>query len=318
MAMQLNQVLSILCVLLPAVWSLETRPSAHLQVQKRTRINPDLDPGSESHKKFFGKDYPDDIRAPSYHHFDHPYPEIQDSDHYDKDYVQDENDDNGDWAAQWGYDSKKNKLMNEKSELQKALSNQYQQKNEWEAAVEAEKKAEADARAAEKRLKEAQAHESNMESNHSSLNATIDSKADEVEKEVKDLEDCKKQLMKARKQLKALLEEKANAKREEDQAENAEDLAEDHEMSMEKREELAEKKVEEEHKEYLESQKDVEKQKKDVEKAEAELEIAAKKLRKHRTADKDGGVYSVKDGVTGFTIMLPSALVSLQILQMLF
>jgi len=315
MAMQLNQVVSILCALLPAVWSLESKPSAHLQVRKGTRIDPELEP--TSHDKFFGKDYPDDIRAPTFHHFDHPYPEIQDSDHYDKDYVQDENDDNGEWAAQWGYDSKKNKLMNEKEELQKALSKEYEEKNEWEAAVEAEKKAEAEARAAEKRLKEAQAHEDNMEKNHSIINATIDSKADEVEKEVKDLEECKKQLMKARKQLKALLEEKARAKSEEDEAEGLEDHAEDKEMSAEKREELAEKKVEEEHKEYLEAKSDVEKQKKDVERAKKDLEAAAKKLRKHRKADSDGGVYSVKDGVTGFTIIVPLAMVSLQIFQVL-
>jgi len=319
MAMKLNHIACTLCVLCPAVWTLETHLSAHQQVQnihnkitKKLRIDPELDP--ESHKKFFDKDYPDDVRAPTFHHFDHPYPEIQDSDRYDKDYVQDENDDKGEWEAQWGYDSKKNKLMNKKEKLKKAMAKQLDEKKEWEDAIEAEKKAEADARAAEKRLKEAEAHEANMEKDHKSINGTIDSKADEVEKEVKDLEDCKKQLMKARKELKSLLEEKANASKEEADAEAHEDGAEDNEMSAEKKEEVAEKNVEGQHQEYKDAVKDYEKEKEEVAQAEKDLEVAAKKLRKFRSADPDGGVYSVKSaGVQNFKKMLPLVLVFTQI-----
>merc|ERR1719217_2067208 len=177
---------------MPIARALETHPTERLshlsQVmsqkvvsQIKKRIDPELHPKSD--EKFFKKDYPDDIRAPSFHHFDHPYPEVQDSDHYDRDYVQDENDDKGEWAAQWGYDSKKNKLMNEKDELKKLMAKKIEEKKEYEDAVAAEKKAEADARAAEKHLKDAEAHEAAMESNHSKLNGTIDSAADEVEAE---------------------------------------------------------------------------------------------------------------------------------------
>lgn len=289
--------------------------SRHLsQVQKR--IDPELHPKSD--EKFFGKDYPDDIRAPAFHHFDHPYPEVQDSDHYDRDYVQDENDDKGEWAAQWGYDSKKNKLMNEKEKLKKYLSKKLADQKEYEDAVEAEKNAEAEARAAEKHLKDAEAHQAAMEGNHSNLNNTIDSQANIVEKEVKDLEDCKKQLMEARKKLKSLLAEKEGAAKSEADAEKDEEGKEDAEMSAEKKEELAEKKVEEEQKELKDSEKEFEKQKEEVKKAEVELEEAAKSLRKFRSADPDGGVYSVKAGVTGFTMMYPFILVSSQVLQMLF
>jgi len=319
MTMKLNQVastISILCVLLPAMQARETHPATHLsQVQKR--INPELDPVSD--KKFFKKDYPDDNRAPNFHHFDHPYPEVQDSDKYDKDYVQDENDDNGEWAAQWGYDSKKNKLLNEKEELRKAMAKKLQEEKEWKEAVEAEKKAEAAARDAEKRLKDAESHEANMEKDHSGINATIDSKADQVEKEVLDLEECKKQLMKARKELKSLLEKKEGINKSENNAEADEDSAEDKSMSAEKAEEDAESKVEKEHQEFKDAEKDLEKQKADVKKAEVDLEAAAKKLRKFRKADADGGVYSVdKGGVTSFSIMLPFAMVSFQFLHMLF
>eukprot|EP00746_Dinoflagellata_sp_MGD_P161618 gnl/MRDRNA2_/MRDRNA2_88832_c0_seq1.p1 gnl/MRDRNA2_/MRDRNA2_88832_c0~~gnl/MRDRNA2_/MRDRNA2_88832_c0_seq1.p1 ORF type:complete len:323 (-),score=134.95 gnl/MRDRNA2_/MRDRNA2_88832_c0_seq1:7-975(-) len=322
MTMKLNQVASkicILCGLVPAARALDTHPSSHLsQVNShmKMRIDPELDPAS--HEKFFKKDYPDDVRAPTFHHFDHPYPEVQDSDHYDKDYVQDENDDKGEWEAQWGYDSKKNKLMNEKEQLKEALAKKLKEEQEWKDAVAAEKAAEKEAREAEKALKDAEAHEANMNKNHSSINGTIDAKADEVEAEVKDLEDCKKQLMKARKELKALLEEKEGIAKSEADAEKDEESKEDGEMSAEKKEELAEKKVEEEHQEYKDAEKDYEKQKDDVKKAEDDLEVAAKKLRKFRSADPDGGVYSTKSDATGFKNILSCTLVSLFLLQMLF
>merc|ERR1719463_986172 len=83
------------------------------------KIEPDLDP--ESDKKFFGKDYPDDNRPPVMHKFSHPYPTVQDSEHYDKDYVEDSNDDGGYWSAQMRYDAAKNNLMKQKVELEEAL-----------------------------------------------------------------------------------------------------------------------------------------------------------------------------------------------------
>merc|ERR1719502_39092 len=55
----------------------------------------------KSDKAFFGKDYPFDKR-PSVDvlHFKHPYPVVQDSDEFDRDFVKDENKDNGEYAAQ--------------------------------------------------------------------------------------------------------------------------------------------------------------------------------------------------------------------------
>merc|ERR1719330_192664 len=68
-------------------------------------ITPELSP--ESHEKFFDHDYPDDHR-PSVHkdfNFQHPFPVLQDSEDYDKDYVKDENHDGGEWQAQQRYDA---------------------------------------------------------------------------------------------------------------------------------------------------------------------------------------------------------------------
>merc|ERR1719240_1393323 len=100
--------------------------------QVLTRINPELDPTSD--KKFFGKDYPDDVRSPAYHHFDHPYPTVQDSDRYDKDYVKDENDDGGYWKAQLDYDAAKNALGKEQKELKQAMTKASKEKAEMQKA----------------------------------------------------------------------------------------------------------------------------------------------------------------------------------------
>merc|ERR1719240_1108155 len=116
--------------------------------QVLTRINPELDPTSD--KKFFGKDYPDDVRPPVHHHFDHPYPTVQDSERYDKDYVKDENDDGGYWKAQMEYDALKNKLAKEKKEMAAALAKETEEQKEMEKAKSAEDDAEKAAEAAEK------------------------------------------------------------------------------------------------------------------------------------------------------------------------
>merc|ERR1719379_2454677 len=74
--------------------------------ENRHRINPELKP--ESHEKFFKKDYPDDRRPAVYHKFDYPYPTVQDSEDFDKDYTEDKNDDGGYWKTQMDYDKLKN------------------------------------------------------------------------------------------------------------------------------------------------------------------------------------------------------------------
>merc|ERR1712224_280059 len=87
-------------------------------------IEPELEPKSDH--KFFGKggDYPDDRRPSGKHSkedkFDHPYPEVQDDDKYDNDYVADKNNDNGHWKAQMAYDQARSKLAKEKAELSEA------------------------------------------------------------------------------------------------------------------------------------------------------------------------------------------------------
>merc|ERR1711881_515397 len=85
-------------------------------VHHAKRISPAVD---SSDKKFFDKDYPADRRpvADKYYVFDHPYPAVQDSGDYDKDYVKDENSDGGRWKAQMDYDTLRSKIRKAKDKL---------------------------------------------------------------------------------------------------------------------------------------------------------------------------------------------------------
>merc|ERR550537_1301666 len=131
------------------------------------RIEPELEPKSD--KKFFGKDYPDDVRPAVIHHFSHPYPTVQDSDRYEKDYVKDENDDGGYWKAQMEYDRVKNKLAQEKEE-----------EKELDAAKAAEAKAAQDRMVAEDK-EDAASHESKeADKAHDKVKSSLDEATEEV------------------------------------------------------------------------------------------------------------------------------------------
>jgi len=263
------------------------------------RITPELDPVSDH--KFFKADYPDDRRPQRYHDFGYPYPTVQDSEDYDKDYVEDKNDDGGYWTAQMHYDALKNKLFKEKDELKRALIKEQEEEREFQKAVD-------DEAAAEKKSKAAEAHENDMDKKHDeaidaleNTKKKIDGSADHVEGEVTDLESCKKQLLAARKKLKSLLEEKAQAEKDRLAREAAAANAEQKEAAGWKKVDELEKKVKEEKKEHESSLKSYAEELEDVKKAEAALEKAATDLRKFRHADPDGGVYETKSGAAGLT-----------------
>merc|ERR1719201_3176303 len=80
-------------------------------------LSPHLEPKSD--KKFFDKDYPQDKRpvADKYYVFNHPYPAVQDSGDYDKDFIKDENSDGGRWQAQMEYDTLRSQIQKAKDKL---------------------------------------------------------------------------------------------------------------------------------------------------------------------------------------------------------
>merc|ERR1719461_2309316 len=110
-----------LVVLTPPV--LATRRSVvkrHSHGLQHGRISPKLDPVSD--KTFFGHDYPNNLAAKgqSKPEFGHPYPAVQDTDKFDKDYVKDENGDDGEWTAQMEYDLLRTKVSKAKDDMEKA------------------------------------------------------------------------------------------------------------------------------------------------------------------------------------------------------
>jgi len=255
------------------------------------RIHPELSPVSD--KKFFKDDYPSDLRPDAAkHHFDHPFPTIQDSSHFDKDYVRDENDDGGEWAVQTEYDTLRNKLRREKEDVQRALKKLQEEEAELKDKMSKEELAEQKAKALEAEAARIRRDAGIADTDANVTNGEVGAAAGVVEKEVNDLEKCRKELAKVRAQLKKLLEE-----RDQRDATSA-DLAakqkaiDDQEVDAEAEEGKLEEEVGKEEGDHREALKSLEEEKKDVVELEAKIEKAAQKLRKFRhDVDKDGGVY---------------------------
>lgn len=279
----------------------------HHNDKAKQGIVPELDPISDT--KFFKKDYPDDYRPGPYNHFGYPYPTVQDSDRYDKDYVKDENDDGGYWKAQMDYDAIRNKLTKEKEQLAKALAKEQEEEKELEKAKIAEQKAEAEAVAAEKAEDKAESDHAKSEADLEALKSDIDQSADHTDGEITDLEECKKQLAAAKAQLKKELADKAKREAEQKEREAHERGTEQDEIDAMKTEEQLEKELSEEEGEHADAKKAYEKEKADVKAAEDELEAAYRALKKLRHADPDGGVYEVHSGAHQITAIISALLV---------
>merc|ERR1740130_1131929 len=111
--------------------------NADISTKDGAVISPPLDTTSD---KTFDKDYPLDARPKvDVFHFRHPYPVVQDSDDFDKDFVKDENSDNGSYKAQMEYDRLRHKLAKEKADLAKALKAKTSAEKELEDAMKREK-----------------------------------------------------------------------------------------------------------------------------------------------------------------------------------
>eukprot|EP00927_Polykrikos_kofoidii_P049509 TRINITY_DN4355_c0_g1_i1.p1 TRINITY_DN4355_c0_g1~~TRINITY_DN4355_c0_g1_i1.p1 ORF type:complete len:378 (+),score=122.68 TRINITY_DN4355_c0_g1_i1:92-1135(+) len=189
-----------------------------------TRISPALSPVSDG--RFFGKDYPHDGNPKAGDlGFKYPFPKVQDSSTFDEDFVKDENNDGGEWAAQSKYDKLRKKLRDEEADVVPARheveehEKQFTEAQEEEAATRREHDvAEATERAAQQEV--AKAAEEELEGEHDEHEAEMKAKnasapvdmpgLDHVEKakklvtdRIKHLADCKAQLAKAQEALKA-------------------------------------------------------------------------------------------------------------------
>lgn len=217
--------------------AIRTNERKHLQ---KPEVSPDLDP--ESHKRFFEKDYPHDVQptVSSDHALSQPYPDMQDASAFDKDYVKDENGDDGEWKAQMDYDTLRHKISKEKNDVEEALRGEQREKAKLESARTQEKAAAEKAAAASKKADEARKKTKELETKVERLegdaggdgklgqggnlgngtggrgenSSVVEEAVSKVEKETDELKECKRQLEEARAQLAEVLKEQEAAEKE--------------------------------------------------------------------------------------------------------
>lgn len=291
----------------------------------KAAVSPNVE---DSDKKFFGKDYPWDKRPKvDAFHFKHPYPVVQDSSDFDKDYVKDENSDNGEWKAQTEYDRLRHKLGKEKAQVAKALKakenaeetlrdatmkareaqKQAEESAKRNAAVakeEAEKKAIAKAEKAKQRAEAAEgAAGDKAEGGGGGSNpfeapaiagpGDVDRAVMEVKRAMDALDMCKKELADARENLKKAMKELEAAKKVQDKTRGdlgaAKGLEEKYGLSQES----LDKTTKDEYQQYLDAREAYLKQQADIAKMEVDIKVAEAKVRSFRDGeDQDGGIYN--------------------------
>jgi hypothetical protein len=266
---------------------------ALVSVKAKTRINPELHPVSD--QKFFDgarADYPTDGRPVVKDHFSWPFPEVQDSHDYEKDYVKDENGDGGEHKAQMAYDDLRMKLGKQQAELDD-LKGRYEDAHS--KVEEAQKKHEAAQKAAEDARRKA---DDAGEQEVKGPDGDVGSATGHVEAEINDLDKCKEQLRKAKEDLQKAIDERKAAMVAYETAKVEEDKAKTAQVAAVAEEKKFEAEVKEEDAEHKKASKTKEENEAILKQKEAELEEAAKRLRKHRDADgsartpgQDGGVY---------------------------
>eukprot|EP00747_Dinoflagellata_sp_TGD_P137681 gnl/TRDRNA2_/TRDRNA2_175715_c0_seq8.p1 gnl/TRDRNA2_/TRDRNA2_175715_c0~~gnl/TRDRNA2_/TRDRNA2_175715_c0_seq8.p1 ORF type:complete len:347 (-),score=140.28 gnl/TRDRNA2_/TRDRNA2_175715_c0_seq8:92-1132(-) len=263
-------------------------------VYDKQNIDPDLHPQSD--EKHFDDDYPSDERPAVVAKFSHPYPAVQDSSDYDKDYVKDENDDGGEWSAQMDYDSWKNKYGKMLRDLEELRAKEREERLEWEAAAKKEEEAEAVARKLEEKWANAWKDHDMDVSVKDAGKWNIRPAIKKVEEETDDLEECKKELAEARKELARLQAEEAKAKAFRDEKVAELKKREEEQIAAEKEEARLEKVVAEEQKEYEQAKATYDKENAEFQKTAEQLAEAEEKLRRFRNkVDDKGGIYRMKD-----------------------
>lgn len=260
----------------------DSQMRGHAEITEK--ISPELRPKDD--KKFFARDYPDDLRPGRIHKFDHPYPTVQDSEDYDTDFVKDENNEKGEWSAQIDYDMLKTKLQKMKAALRPLKKKMEDEKKEWLDAVEREKAAEAASNAAE----------SNAEDAQSALGdvgdvSGVSGASEKVEDETSDLKKCEEELAKVKAELKKLMDKINEAEAKADAAAADADVAEDESEAAEKKEAEWEEKVKKEKQDVAKARTAYDKKLDEFKALEKKLDVAARKLSKIRNKeDCSGGI----------------------------
>jgi len=257
-----------------------------------------LEPTSD--KKFFREDYTWDKRptADKHYVFDHPYPAVQDSGDFDRDFVKDENSDGGKWEAQMEYDTLRSKIRAEKEKLGKLKQNMekeyehYQQSKQGaesnhDEVAKAKKDVDAAKRGAEEAVKKVNDLEGGSQADGTKTGGAIGRAIGDVNKEMDDLEKCKEALSQAKEKLKKLLKQRAA-----DEAKAKESKTQDAKAKEAKKTTEGEKTTTEDEKttadEEKEKEEDEEKEKKSEKKQSNSGKDVEEKGKQEERGDQEG------------------------------
>jgi len=184
------------------------------KVSWQPRVSPPIHTGSD--KKFFGPPFPanypedkrpvpdkkilDRLKGP-----DQPYPALQSKTDYDRDYVKDENSDQGDWKAQFEYDTLRKRLAKEAADARAAGDRAGKEGRDVNDAQGAADRAGRDLDDARRGLDDARRGEGDAGKDEDfggppshekleRLKKAVSEAEENYEKEKKEFEECKRQL----------------------------------------------------------------------------------------------------------------------------
>jgi len=170
-----------------------------------------LSPAVTQTSKKFLKDFTNDVHAkaePGTYYFAHPYPAVQDTDAFDKDFTKDENTDGGKWQSQMDYDLMRQKVRVAEQELARLLKRDTvlsdavkSAKKVWSDSVAKAEAAKVVTEASKGEVVEADAAIKEVKDDIAAQTAKVD-------KEVKQLDVNRKALADAKQHLKDLKEQK--------------------------------------------------------------------------------------------------------------
>lgn len=295
---------------------------------------------TQSDKKFFGKDYPWDKRPQvDVLHFKHPYPVVQDSGDFDRDFIKDENSDDGSWAAQTEYDRLRHKLLKEKADVTKAQKAKNRAEKDLRDVIRRKDEAQERARiAAQQKRGQVSGGGGDMSKEPARVMEKIKKvfeappklpggiaspgevqvATDDTKRAMDALEECKKQLAEAREELKKLVKELDDAKQKQRETESALSGATSHEKDAEAKKETLDQSVKSNYGAYQKAREEYLIQQALVAKMEQDIKAAAAKVKSFRSAeDANGGVYNeaaqngAASSVPLLSICLAAALVAL-------
>lgn len=284
----------------------------------------------------YRRDLPKDGHAgpsiPSTQHFNkqgngQPFPVVQESHDYDKDFVQDLHSDNGEWHAQTEYDRLRRKVIKEKADVAVADIKRKLAKDKLDADKNEEHSADDGARSASERAAAAKkaADEAEAEKHRNSIPGATEHLNDSQA----NLEKCKENLENAKKRLAELEKMKANGDYSKKEAEAQSANAKAHQDEEEGHKQVVHKQVQTETKEHGDAMSAYEKQVLEVSQAETDLSKAAEELRKYRHEGggkgesldgaklPTGTQYNAQSAKSGATSTTLSALTPLMCLTML-